>query len=33
MNKKVLISGDIGIDKRKFHHHKNPILIDRRSRY
>lgn len=27
MNKEVLILGGIGIDKRKFHNHKNPILI------
>ena len=28
MNKEILIFGDIGIDKSKFHYHKNPILID-----
>ena len=28
MNKEILLFGDIGIDKRKFCYHKNPLLID-----
>ena len=28
MNKNLIMFGDIKIEKRKFHGHKNPILID-----
>ena len=27
-NKEILVFADIDIDKLKFHHHKNPIMID-----
>ena len=28
MNEEILVFANIGINKLKFHHHKNPLMID-----